>query len=98
MGAVDDLGFAGDELADGLGVDAGDGAEAGEGGFYGGGTAGDLEFDDGGGLAGPLLEGFEGDVDAAVFVAAGFERGGGGEGDGLVVEGEGGFGGWVGAG
>ena len=40
MGAVDDVGFAFDELADGLGVMPGRVLEAGEGGFYCGGSPG----------------------------------------------------------
>ena len=54
VGAVDDAGLAFDELADGLDVcGRGMRAEGGDGGVDAGCAAGDLELEDGGGLAGP---------------------------------------------
>ena len=52
-------------------------------------AAGDLELDEAGGDAGPGAEGRHGQVDAAVFVAAGGEAAGAVEGDGLAVVAEG---------
>ena len=90
VGLVDDARLAFDELADGVNADVWKGGvKAGERGVDGSGAAGNLDLDEAGADAGPGVEGGHGQIDAAVFVAAGGEATDTVEGDGLAVVAEG---------
>lgn len=90
VGLLDDARFAFNELPDGIDMEGGKrGAEMGEGRVDGVVAAGNLELDEAGSDAGPGAEGWHGQIDAAIFVAAGGEAAGAVEGEGLAVVAEG---------